>query len=227
MMKKIYKNLFLLLTLCLLAGCGVPQEEHDAMILQLQSEKTEIETSLNEKISELDSIVKAEKAKVKSHRLEMDNAERKIKDFQTRNAQFIKDAAKTKSEITSLKRSLNRAEDARDQAEEKISVINNQLSQIQAEKNDIQFRFDQLIRNLNGEDAVSEESPVDDIMIDFIEESPADLEEDQADSVQELTDIVSQMNDAAAASLLDDSNEDAAPEEDEKSSRSFFWFLGF
>ena len=227
MMKKIYKNLFLLLTLCLLAGCGVPQEEHDAMILQLQSEKTEIETSLNEKISELDSIVKAEKAKVKSHRLEMDNAERKIKDFQTRNAQFIKDAAKTKSEITSLKRSLNRAEDARDQAEEKISVINNQLSQIQAEKNDIQFRFDQLMRNLNGEDAAPEEAPVDDIMIDFIEESPADLEEDQADSVQELTDIVSQMNDAAAASLLDDSNEDAAPEEDEKSSRSFFWFLGF
>ena len=227
MMKKIYKNLFLLLTLCLLAGCGVPQEEHDAMILQLQSEKTEIETSLNEKISELDSIVKAEKAKVKSHRLEMDNAERKIKDFQTRNAQFIKDAAKAKSEITSLKRSLNRAEDARDQAEEKISVINNQLSQIQAEKNDIQFRFDQLMRNLNGEDAAPEEAPVDDIMIDFIEESPADLEEDQADSVQELTDIVSQMNDAAAASLLDDSNEDAAPEEDEKSSRSFFWFLGF
>lgn len=226
-MKKIYKNLFLLLTLCLLAGCGVPQEEHDAMILQLQSEKTEIETSLNEKISELDSIVKAEKAKVKSHRLEMDNAERKIKDFQTRNAQFIKDAAKAKSEITSLKRSLNRAEDARDQAEEKISVINNQLSQIQAEKNDIQFRFDQLMRNLNGEDAAPEEAPVDDIMIDFIEESPADLEEDQADSVQELTDIVSQMNDAAAASLLDDSNEDAAPEEDEKSSRSFFWFLGF
>ena len=226
-MKKIYKNLFLLLTLCLLAGCGVPQEEHDAMILQLQSEKTEIETSLNEKISELDSIVKAEKAKVKSHRLEMDNAERKIKDFQTRNAQFIKDAAKTKSEITSLKRSLNRAEDARDRAEEKISEINNQLSQIQAEKNDIQFRFDQLIRNLNGEDAVSEESPVDDIMIDFIEESPADLEEEQADSAQELTDIVSQMNDAAAATLLDDSNEDDGSEDDEKSSRSFFWFLGF
>ena len=63
-MRKIYNNLFLLLALCLLAGCGVPQEEHDAMILQLQSEKTEIETSLNEKIAELESIVKAEKAKV-------------------------------------------------------------------------------------------------------------------------------------------------------------------
>lgn len=225
-MRKIYNNLFLLLALCLLAGCGVPQEEHDAMILQLQSEKTEIETSLNEKIAELESIVKAEKAKVKSHRLEMDNAERKIRDFQTKNAQSIKDAAKAKSEITSLKRSLNRAEDARDRAEEKVSRINDQLAQIQSEKDDIQFRFDQLVRNMNGED-IPEETPVDDIMLEYVEELPVDLEDDAVDSVQELTEIVSEMNDAATASLLDDSNEEAPPEEDQESSKSFFWFLGF
>lgn len=225
-MRKIYNNLFLLLALCLLAGCGVPQEEHDAMILQLQSEKTEIETSLNEKIAELESIVKAEKAKVKSHRLEMDNAERKIRDFQTKNAQSIKDAAKAKSEITSLKRSLNRAEDARDRAEEKVSRINDQLAQIQSEKDDIQFRFDQLVKNMNGED-IPEETPVDDIMLEYVEELPVDLEDDAVDSVKELTEIVSEMNDAATASLLDDSNEEAPPEEDQESSRSFFWFLGF
>ena len=225
-MRKIYNNLFLLLALFLLAGCGVPQEEHDAMILQLQSEKTEIETSLNEKIAELESIVKAEKAKVKSHRLEMDNAERKIRDFQTKNAQSIKDAAKAKSEITSLKRSLNRAEDARDRAEEKVSRINDQLAQIQSEKDDIQFRFDQLVKNMNGED-IPEETPVDDIMLEYVEELPVDLEDDAVDSVKELTEIVSEMNDAATASLLDDSNEEAPPEEDEESSRSFFWFLGF
>ena len=225
-MRKIYNNLFLLLALCLLAGCGVPQEEHDAMILQLQSEKTEIETSLNEKIAELESIVKAEKAKVKSHRLEMDNAERKIRDFQTKNAQSIKDAAKAKSEITSLKRSLNRAEDARDRAEEKVSRINDQLAQIQSEKDDIQFRFDQLVKNMNGED-IPEETPVDDIMLEYVEELPVDLEDDAVDSVQELTEIVSEMNDAATASLLDDSNEEAPPEEDQESSKSFFWFLGF
>ena len=225
-MRKIYNNLFLLLALCLLAGCGVPQEEHDAMILQFQSEKTEIETSLNEKIAELESIVKAEKAKVKSHRLEMDNAERKIRDFQTKNAQSIKDAAKAKSEITSLKRSLNRAEDARDRAEEKVSRINDQLAQIQSEKDDIQFRFDQLVKNMNGED-IPEEPPVDDIMLEYVEELPVDLEDDAVDSVKELTEIVSEMNDAATASLLDDSNEEAPPEEDQESSKSFFWFLGF
>ena len=42
-----------------------------------------------------------------------------------------------------------------------------------------------------------------------------------------ITEIVSEMNDAATASLLDDSNEEAPPEEDQESSKSFFWFLGF
>ena len=79
---------------------------------------------------------------------------------------------------------------------------------------------------MNGED-IPEETPVDDIMLDYVEELPVDLEDDAVDSVQELTEIVSEMNDAATASLLDDSNEEAPPEEDEKSSKSFFWFLGF
>ena len=79
---------------------------------------------------------------------------------------------------------------------------------------------------MNGED-IPEEIPVDDIMLEYVEELPVDLEDDAVDSVQELTEIVSEMNDAATASLLDDSNEEAPPEEDEESLRSFFWFLGF
>ena len=56
----------------------------------MQTEKAELEANLNTKISELESIVKSEKAKVKSHRLEMDNAERKIKDLQTKKCSICK-----------------------------------------------------------------------------------------------------------------------------------------
>ena len=79
---------------------------------------------------------------------------------------------------------------------------------------------------MNVED-IPEETPVDDIMLDYVEELPVDLEDDAVDSVKELTEIVSEMNDPASASLLDDSNEEAPPEEDQESSKSFFWFLGF
>ena len=225
-MKKICNNLFLIIAIFLIAGCGVPQEEHDALVLQMQTEKAELEANLNTKISELESIVKSEKAKVKSHRLEMDNAERKIKDLQTKNAQSVKDLAKTKSEITSLKRSLNRAEDARDRSEKKVSETESQLNSVQAEKDQLQFRFDQLIRNMNGEDA-SEKVDSDNVD-EFLEEIPGvEPVEDVTESIKEITAIVSEMNEAATNSILDESNEESFSDEDKESSRSFFWFLGF
>jgi len=225
-MKKIWNNLFLIIAIFLIAGCGVPQEEHDALVLQMQTEKADLESNLNAKISELESIVKSEKAKVKSHRLEMDNAERKIKDLQTKNAQSVKDLAKTKSEITSLKRSLSRAEDARDRSEKKVRETASQLNSIQAEKDQLQFRFDQLVRNLNGEDAANQVDRDDDeeILEEILGVEPV---EDVTESIKEITAIVSEMNEAATTSILDESNEEAAANEDEESSRSFFWFLGF
>lgn len=225
-MRKIGNNLFLIIAIFLIAGCGVPQEEHDALVLQMQTEKAELEANLNTKISELESIVKSEKAKVKSHRLEMDNAERKIKDLQTKNAQSVKDLAKTKSEITSLKRSLSRAEDARDRSEKKVSETESQLNSVQAEKDQLQLRFDQLVRNLNGEDA-SEKVDSDNVD-EFLEEIPGvEPVEDVTESIKEITAIVSEMNEAATNSILDESNEESFSDEDKESSRSFFWFLGF
>ena len=55
---------------------------------------------------------------------------------------------------------------------------------------------------MNGED-IPEETPVDDIMLEYVEELPVDLEDDAVDSVKELTEIVSEMNEAATASLLE------------------------
>ena len=63
-MRKICNNLFLITAIFLIAGCGVPQEEHDALVLQMQTEKAELEANLNTKISELESIVKSRKQKL-------------------------------------------------------------------------------------------------------------------------------------------------------------------
>ena len=225
-MRKICSNLFLITAIFLIAGCGVPQDEHDALVLQMQTEKAELEANLNLKISELESIVKSEKAKVKSHRLEMDNAERKIKDLQTKNAQSVKDLAKTKSEITSLKRSLSRAEDARDRSEKKVSETENQLNSVQAEKDELQFRFDQLVRNMNGEDAPKKVN--NDDINEFFEEIPGvEPVEDVTESIKEITAIVSEMNESAKTSILDESNDNTLSDEGEESSRSFLEFLGF
>ena len=51
--------------------------------------------------------------------------------------------------------------------------------------------------------------------------------EDVTESIKEITAIVSEMNEAAKTSILDESNDDTLSDEGEESSRSFFWFLGF
>ena len=39
---------FFLILLLIITGCGVPQEEHDAAVAKLQSERADIELFLNE-----------------------------------------------------------------------------------------------------------------------------------------------------------------------------------
>ena len=144
-MKIFCKYFLLLICLILLNGCGVPQEEHDAIVIQLQSELTDFKSDTEQRISELESIVKSEKAKVKSHRLEMDNADRKLRELQQKNADSVRDIAKAKSEIVSLKREIERSDSAKERAQLATSKTEEELAEVVAERDDLKFRFDQLI----------------------------------------------------------------------------------
>ena len=149
-MKKVQYSFLIIGCVILLSGCGVPQEEHDAAITQLQTSHAEEQTALNAKITDLETIVKSEKAKAKSHRLEMDSVDRKLKELQKKNAEVIKEVSSAKSQISSLKRNIRRAEQARDQAREDLADMEINAAQIQADKDELQVRWQQLIDNLNG-----------------------------------------------------------------------------
>ena len=53
-MKK-YLSWLVLASVLVVTGCGVPQEEHDAAVAQLQAERANVEATLNGKISDLSS----------------------------------------------------------------------------------------------------------------------------------------------------------------------------
>ena len=240
-MKILYKYFLLLICLMLLNGCGVPQEEHDAIVIQLQSELTDFKSDTEQRISELESIVKSEKAKVKSHRLEMDNADRKLRELQQKNADSVRDISKAKSEIISLKREIERADSAKERAQLAASKTEEELAEVEAERDDLKFRFDQLINNLNGvEEAV--EDAVNDLDQEFLDEF-SDIVIDEGDdlssedSAELISNIVEEMNlssanvssETPAIESIKEASLNAEPSEDDNSSesRSFFWFLGF
>ena len=105
-----YLSRLLLVAVLIVTGCGVPQEEHDAAVAQLQTERANVEATLNGKISDLESVVKSEKAKGKSMRLQLDSTERKLRESQKKAISAAKDVAKVKAQVTSLEREVSRAE---------------------------------------------------------------------------------------------------------------------
>ena len=145
-----YLNGFIVICLLTLTGCYVTEEDHNIAIAKLQSERADIESSLNKKIADLESIVKAEKAKGKSLRLQLDNTERKLKDGQKKAIDAAKEAAKLKSEATSLKRDVNRVESEKKRIEEELEDIKEQLSSIELERDEVMNDLEQLRNNMSA-----------------------------------------------------------------------------
>ena len=142
----------------LVTGCGVPQEEHDAAVAQLQAERTEVEETLNGKISDLESVVKSEKAKNKSIRLELESTERKLKTSQQKVLSATKEASTAKAKITSLNKELSRAESATSRVKDQLASAQEQASTFEAERDEVQKRLDMFMKNMRSLNNASNQS---------------------------------------------------------------------
>ena len=131
-------------------GCGVPQEEHDAAVAQLQAERANIEATLNGKISDLESVVKSEKAKGKSMRLQLDSTERKLRESQKKAIAAAKDVATVKAKVTSLEREVSRAESTADRVKDQLAALQERATTVEGERDELQRRLDMLMKNMSG-----------------------------------------------------------------------------
>jgi chromosome segregation ATPase len=132
----------------LLTGCGVPQEEHDSIVAELEHNKSVLETELNEKITDQASVIKAEKAKVASLRGELDEAGRKVKGLQKEIAVQAAQLSDGEDERTKLSGKLDRSEGANRRARSRISNLEEELAVAQAAEADAEERLDMLIANM-------------------------------------------------------------------------------
>ena len=145
-----YLSWLMLAAVLVVTGCGVPQEEHDAAVTQLQTERAKLEEMLNGKISDLESVVKSEKAKGKSMRLQLDSTERKLRESQKKAISAAKDAAKVKAQVTSLEREVSRAESTANRIKDQLSSVQEQAKTVEDDRNELQRRLDMLMNNMSG-----------------------------------------------------------------------------
>lgn len=131
----------------MLTGCGVPKEEHEAKLAELNAAWAEIET-LKGKIADTESLLKVEQGKVRNNQIDLDDAGKKLTEMKEKEAATAKALTVEKGKVTALENDLAAAKSATQLANDQISELEAALAKLQGEYDSLQNRFDQLKKNM-------------------------------------------------------------------------------
>ncbi len=184
-MKKITMLLAAGCAIGMLTGCGIPEEEHNMIIAELEQKHAAEVDALNGTIGEKDDVIKAEKAKVRQNRIELDDASTRIKDLQEKTKLAEKSLATEKSKVSGLESDLKTSKSMTAAASDRAMEAENSYSTLDVEYQELKRRFEMFQKNLN---AISEPP------------SSAAMDEEPAP----LMDEAPKSNSKSASSLLDE-----------------------
>jgi len=142
----------------LLTGCGVPQEEYDAKIGELNAAWAENET-LNGKNTDLESLLKAEQGKVRSTRIELDDAGKRVAELKEKDAAAAKALADEKGKVSGLESDLAASTSAKGMAEDRSSEAESALAALQGKYDKLVADFEQFKKNMRSLGASVPASP--------------------------------------------------------------------
>ncbi len=131
----------------MLTGCGVPKEEHEAKVAELNAAWEEIET-LKGKIADTESLLKAEQGKVRNKGIQLDDTSKRLAELTEKEAATTKALADEKGRVVALESDLAAAKSAMGMAQDATSEVEAALAKLQAEYEQLQNRFDQLKKNM-------------------------------------------------------------------------------
>jgi chromosome segregation ATPase len=133
----------------MLTGCGIPEEEHNAKIAELNTAWQEIE-SLKGKNTDLDSLFNSEKAKLRTARIELEDTITRLKGSQKKEAVTASALASEKSTVAGLEKEVSSAKSATMRAKEETVEVEATLVALEEEHDALQVRFDQFNRNMQA-----------------------------------------------------------------------------
>lgn len=143
----------------MLTGCGVPEEEHLAALAAQESAFKAEEDTLNQKIAEQESIIKNEKAKVRTARIELDDASERIKGLQQKSAETSKALASEKTRAADLESELKSQKSATAAAQDRAMESEEQYNTLSVEHEELKRRFEMFQKNLSSIGSSSSPAP--------------------------------------------------------------------
>jgi chromosome segregation ATPase len=148
------KNIAMMLvagcTIGMLTGCGVPEEEHLAALAQQEAMFKAEEEKLNVKIAEQESIIKNEKAKVRTARIELDDASERIKGLQQKSAETATALATEKTKTAGLESDLKTSKSATAAAQDQALESESKYNTLDVEYQELKRRFEMFQKNMSA-----------------------------------------------------------------------------
>ncbi len=134
----------------LMTGCGVPQEEHDAIVAEMDAKFKKAEADLKGKIADQESLVKAEQAKTRTLRIELDDASEQIKVFKQQTAEANSALADIKSKVIELEGALASAKAATAVAQDLAAEAESKYNTLEIEHQELKRRFEMFENNMKS-----------------------------------------------------------------------------
>ena len=179
----------------LLTGCGVPQEEHDAIVAQLNADHQQVVDDLQTKLTDAESLLAAEKTRASNLTSDLressalnDELKNTIQDLNT-------SVAGAQSQISSLESQLASANQSIQSAQQMAADAQNDAANARMEAEKTTRRFEELIANLIALNKIKPE----DVGFDNLSVDAA-----PAMDVGSAADMGGSSESSSAASLLDE-----------------------
>jgi chromosome segregation ATPase len=134
----------------MLTGCGIPEEEHNAIIAEMEAKFKAEEEKLNIKIAEQDSVITSEKAKVRTSRIELDDATERIKGLQQKSAETATELASEKTKVAQLESELKTSKSATAAAQDQAMEAENKFNTLDVEYQELKRRFEMFQKNMSA-----------------------------------------------------------------------------
>jgi chromosome segregation ATPase len=128
----------------MLTGCGVPQDEHDAIVAQLNAEAQASEDALNAKLAETEADLTAELAKTSKLEVEIQDTVARMDELKLAAEEAGELLVAEQEKVTQLKADLAAVTATVDASHQQALDAENERDLMEMEKIETQRRFDML-----------------------------------------------------------------------------------
>lgn len=136
-------------TVAVLTGCGVPKDQFEAKVAELDKATKEIET-LKGKNADLESLLNSEKSKLRNAHADLDKAAKRIATLKQAEATASSALADQKALVQNLKSKLAAAQSSLSSAQSQTEEAKSALATLQEEYAKLKKRFEALQKNMKA-----------------------------------------------------------------------------